>query len=71
MLHHVLKVPDALAKYKGAIPPVYHQRYLNLYNNAKEKFGSHKRAVDNAVCVSEMQSNAASTLQSSKKPLGK
>ncbi len=68
MLHHVLKVPDALAKCKGVIPSVYHQHYLNLYNNAKEKLGCRKRAAnDNVVCVSEMQSNAASTLQSSKK----
>ncbi len=65
MLHHVLKVSDALAKCKRVIPPVYHQHYKNLYNNAKEKLGGRKRAADdNAVCVSEMQSNGAYTLQS-------
>ena len=68
MLHHVLKVPDALAKCKGTIPPAYHQRYLQLYNSSKEKSGIKKRAADdNAIIVSDLQSNAVSTLQSSKK----
>ncbi len=68
MLHHVLKVPDALAKCKGTIPPAYHQQYLNLYNNSKEKSGTKKRAADNnEIIVSDLQSNTVSTLQSSKR----
>ncbi len=68
MLYHVLKVPDALAKCKGSVPPAYHQRYLQLYNSSKEKSGSKKRAADdNVIIVSDLQSNAVSTLQSSKK----
>ncbi len=68
MFHHVLKVPDALAKCKGIVSPAYHQWYLKLYNSSKEKLGSKKRVVDdNAIIVSGLQSNAVSTLQSSKK----
>ncbi len=68
MLHHVLKVPNALTKCKGTVPPAYHQRYLQLYNSLKEKSGSKKRAADdNLLIVSNLQSNAVSTLQSSKK----
>ncbi len=68
MLQHVLKVPDALAKCKGTVPPAYHQQYLQLYNSLKEKSGSKKRpADDNLLIVSNLQSNAVSTFQSSKK----
>ncbi len=68
MLHHILKVPDALEKCKGIVCPAYHQQYLKLFNSSKEKLGSKKTAADdNAIFVSELQSNAVSTLQSSKK----
>ncbi len=68
MLHHVLKVPNALAKYKGTIPPAYHQQYLQLYNFSKEKSGFKKGPLMiNLIIVSNLQSNAISTLQSSKK----
>ncbi len=67
MLHHVLKVPNALAKCKGTVPPAYHQQYLQLNNSSKEKSGSKKRAADdNLIIVSDLQSNAVSTLQSFK-----
>ncbi len=68
MLHHVLKVPDALAKCKGIVLPAYHQWYIKLYNSLKEKLGSKKRAADdNVIIVSDLQSNTVSSLQSSKK----
>ncbi len=61
MLHHVLKVPNALAKCNGTVPPAYHQQYLQLYNSLT------RAADDNAVIVSDLQSNAVFTSQSSKK----
>ncbi len=68
MLHHVLNVPNALPKYKGFVPPAYHQWKLNLYNSLKEILGSRKRATnDNAIIVSNLQSNTMFSLQSSKK----
>ncbi len=68
MLHHVLKVPNALAKCKGTVSPAYHQQNLQLYNSLMEKSGSKKRAADdNIIVVSNLQSNVISTLQSSKK----
>ncbi len=43
-------------------------QYLKLYNDTKEKTGSKKRAAhDEMLCVSESQSNATSSLASSKK----
>ncbi len=51
MLHHVLKVPDALAKCKGIVPPAYLQWYLKLHNSPKEKSGSKKRAADDDVIM--------------------
>ncbi len=38
MLHHILKVPNGLAKCKGIVPPAYHQWYLKLYNSLKENW---------------------------------
>ncbi len=43
-------------------------QYLKLYNDTKEKSGTKKRAAhDEMLCVSESQSNATSSLASSKK----
>ncbi len=64
MLHYVLKVPDAIANCKEIIPSAHYECHLKLCNNAKENFGSRKRAPDdNAVCVSELQSSDVSLLQ--------
>ncbi len=68
MLHHALKVPDAIAKCKGIIPSVHHQWYLKFYSNSKEKVNSKKRSAnENAIIASDLQSNDVSSLQSSKK----
>ncbi len=69
MLLHVLNVVNALAKCKGTVPPDHHQKCLQWYNSSKEKSGSKKKGSDdNTITVSDFQSNAVFTLQSSKKP---
>ncbi len=52
----------------GKIPSEFHMQYLKLCNDTKEKSGTKKPvAHDEMLCVSESQSNAVSSLASSKK----
>ncbi len=63
MLHHILKVPNALAKCKGNVPPAYHQWYLKLYNSSKQKLHGKKRAANgNAIIFSDIKSNAPAVI---------
>ncbi len=53
--------------FTGKIPSKFHMQYLKLCNDAKEKSGTKKWAAhDEMLHVSDSQSNALSTLASSK-----
>ena len=52
----------------GKLSSEFRTQYLKLYNDTKEKTDTKKRAAnDEMLCVSESQSNAVSSLASSKK----
>ncbi len=70
-LFHVflfMNLSNFFINFTGKIPSEFHMQCLKLYNDTKEKSGTKKQAAhDEMLCVSESQSNAISSLASSKK----
>ncbi len=62
-----IKLSFSFINVKGKIPSEFHEQYLKLYDDTKENCWTKKWAgYDVMLCVSESQSNAVSSIPSSK-----